>query len=244
MPIENREWDSRFFGYPVASASFGPALPRLPDILAARDEARQAAVRLLYLFLPPVDAALRSSIEQAGFLPVGQKVEYARKVGMPPPMEPGPDIALCRESSAPLEQLALESGSHSRFRLDPGFRNREFERLYGEWLASSLRGDQGKQVFVAGSAARPLGLVTLEPGPSAARIGLLAVDASQRGRGLGRRLVAEAERFCVRNRIAELQVATQSANRGACRFYETCGFGKSSETDVFHAWLMPSQAGP
>lgn len=242
-PLEPREWDSAFFGYPVASASFA-APPSPADVRAAIADARRAGLRLLYLFLPPIDAALRSALEWEGAKPMGRKAEYA-KILQPPFSAPaGNDVVPCRESTPQLESLALQSGVCSRFRLDDGFRNREFERLYGEWLASSLRGDDGKRVYVAGAPAAPRGLITVEPGLHV-RIGLLAVDARQRGQGLGRRLVAEAERFGQQHRFAELRVATQAENPAACRLYESCGFRRVSETEIFHAWpTAPLQERP
>jgi len=236
MSIEVREWDSRFFGYPVASVSFA-ALPNpASDIPSALQEARTEGIRLLYLSMPPVQAALRHAIEQAGTKSVGRKVEYSKPIHMPSPSDEKGGIFLCHENSPALEHLALQSGSHSRFHLDDGFQNQEFERLYREWLASSLRGENGKRVYVAGDATDPQGLITLEPGQMA-RIGLLAVDARQRGHGLGHQLVAEAERVCHQNHFAELHVATQAENTRACHFYEICGFRKISETEFFHAWL-------
>ena len=235
--LEPREWDSAFFGYPVASTSFG-APPAPADIRAAVDNARQAGIRLLYLFMPPIDPALRHAVEREGAQAVGRKVDYSKSVRPPPAAEPGTDIALCREPTPQLEALALQSGVCSRFRVDDGFRNHEFERLYREWLASSLRGDGGKRVYIAGDATSPCGLITVEPG-AIARIGLLAVDARQRGCGWGGRLVAEAERFCHLHHYDELRVATQAENPGACRFYESCGFLRISETEIFHAWLTP-----
>lgn len=236
MSIEVREWDSRFFGYPVASVSFASPPRPDPDVLSALREARNQGIRLLYLAMPPVPDALRRGIQRAGASFAGRKCEYGKPIA-PLPASGGDDgISICRENSPALERLALQSGLYSRFRLDRGFQRNEFERLYREWLASSLRGDGGKQAFVAGSAAAPLGLITLEPGGTA-RIGLLAVAEGHRGKGIGRRLMAKAERICGENRQAELRVATQAENREACRFYENCGFRKIAETDCFHAWL-------
>ncbi|MGD9781912.1 MAG: GNAT family N-acetyltransferase [Kiritimatiellia bacterium] len=236
MPIEVREWDSRFFGYPVASVSFASP-PRLdPDVHSALREARNQGVRLLYLAMPPVPPPLRLEIQQAGATFAGRKCEYGKPIA-PSLLAAGDDgISICRENSPALEQLALQSGAYSRFRVDRGFQHNEFERLYREWLASSLRGDGGKRVYVAGAAAAPMGLITLEPSGTA-RIGLLAVAEQQRGRGIGRRLMAKAEQVSGENRQVELRVATQAENREACRFYESCGFRKIAETDCFHAWL-------
>ena len=144
-----------------------------------REGATRTGIRLLYLFLPMPDHTLREPLEKLGFLSVGQKVEFAQPVAPPPQPNADPDISLCQTPGDALKQLALASGQHSRFRLDPGFRNREFERLYEEWLFSSLRGDNNKRVFVAGDSVAPVGLLTLEPGRDAARIGLFATHAAR-----------------------------------------------------------------
>lgn len=183
MTINVCEWDSRFFGYPVAALTLEPSNAHLERIHAAIQDATRTGIRLLYLFLPMPDHTLREPLEKLGFLSVGQKVEFAQPVAPPPQPNADPDISLCQTPGDALKQLALASGQHSRFRLDPGFRNREFERLYEEWLFSSLRGDNNKRVFVAGDSVAPVGLLTLEPGRDAARIGLFATHAAHRGKG-------------------------------------------------------------
>ena len=239
MRLKRLDWDSRFFGYPVGAL----ALPQSPDLTAeihaGLAEARAKDFRLLYLFLAPGAEEIREGLVRAGAFYAGCKVDYSKPVAPAALPPPGAELSACRENSRALEQLAFQSGAHSRFRLDPRFRNQEFERLYREWLASSLRGDAGKRVFIAGSAAAPRGLVTVEPGEPF-RIGLLAVDAGQRGQGLGHRLLAAAERFSHDNQAQELRVATQAENQGACRFYENCGFRILSKTDIFHVWLKPA----
>ena len=239
MPIRRLEWDSRLFGYPVGWAAFPAGTDLVAEVRAALQAARPAGLRLLYLSMPPVAEALRQTLADLGATPVGCKVEFAKPVPAAPPPGSGNGLCWCRESSAALEDLALRSGRYSRFRLDAGFQNREFERLYREWLAAALRGDGGRRALVAGSPDAPRGLITLEPGTDV-RIGLLAVAAGERGRGLGRHLVAEAERFCFQSQAAGLQVATQAANAGACRFYEACGFRRIAETEFFHAWFPPA----
>lgn len=236
MAIEILEWDSRFFGYPVGSVTF-PSPPAWElEILPILNQARQIGLRLLYLATPPLTDNLRGTLQRAGVKPVGIKVGYSKTINGAAPVATEIPVSPCYESSMELEALALQSGSHSRFHVDPGFQNREFERLYGEWLVCSLRGDGGKRVFIAGTINAPRGLITVEPG-QIVRIGLLVVDPRWRGQGLGRRLVAEAEHFCLQNKYFKLQVATQAENHDACRFYESCGFSMINQTEYHHAWL-------
>ncbi len=242
MRLEPRDWDSAFFGYPVAAAEPDHGSASAAEVVAALKEAGGRGIRLLYVFLPPADEALHSALRREGLRDVGRKVDYAKAMPASLATVPDPEIIPCRAGSAALERLAFQSGKYSRFRLDDGFRRQEFERLYREWLAGSLAGQNGKCVFVAGEETHPLGMVTLEPG-EAIRIGLFAVDPAHQRRGIGRRLMDRAEQFCIQRRAPELRVATQAENRQACLFYESRGFAKASETDVFHAWFPEGPAG-
>lgn len=243
MTIMPRDWDSRFFCYAVASVVFSSAEEFVADCSAALAEARHTGIRLLYVSCPPLSPDQYKTAKRLNLTPVGQRVEFSKRL----PLQDGPErevdagISICSDTSPALEQLALQSGHHSRFRLDPRFRHQEFERLYAEWLISSLRGDDGKCVLVAGAPATPHGFITLEPG-KIAHIGLLAVDAALRGAGLGRRLVAEAERFSAARGSTHLQVATQGGNQPARRLYERCGFMQIEALDQFHAWF-PAEPG-
>lgn len=243
MVIQERQWDSRFFGYSVADVMFAEPPDFELDLRPALRQAVQAGIRLLYVRTPPLTARHRRNLQLAGACSVGTRVEFVKNIQVAPPLDDIGAIHPCREHTPALLALALESGAHSRFRMDPGFNNGEFARLYDEWLASSLRGEGGKRVFIAGNIVGPDGLITLEP-DTAVRIGLLAVAAHQRGQGLGRRLVAEAERFCFRTQRPELSVATQAENHQACRFYDKCGFRPISEVEYFHVWLPPAGRPP
>lgn len=240
MDLECRDWDSRFFGYPVGVARLAAGADLETELRQARRQALELGLRLLYVETPPLDAGQRQACRQAGAAPVAINVEYAKTVAANRSIDPDPAPALCRDYHPALRALVLQSGHHSRFRLDPGFRNGEFERLYDEWLAASLRGDDGKMVLVAGSASMPQGLITIEPGTDF-RIGLLAVDARWRGQGIGHRLVAAAERRCSAHARTELRVVTQEANQSACRFYERCGFRRVAVKEMFHAWFPPAE---
>ena len=236
-----KEWDSAFFGYPVAAADLIHSSTPLADAHAARLQATRAGFRLLYLFLPLLVETDRAALRQEGFRDMGGKVDYSKIIVPGAVFTPDPEIRLCQTSSAALEQLAFQSGAHSRFCRDEGFHQSEFERLYREWVGGSLAGKDGKCVYIAGPPDQPKGLLTLEPGAEI-RIGLFAVAPECRRQGLGRRLICQAEQFCIARGRGELRVATQIENPEACRFYESCGFHKIHEEAIFHAWL-PLPAG-
>jgi ribosomal protein S18 acetylase RimI-like enzyme len=93
------------------------------------------------------------------------------------------------------------------------------------------------EVLVARHSRRIVGFVTLNASGASGEIGLLAVDGSARGLGLGRRLVREAHASMARRGCTQSRVATQRANRGACALYESAGYVVERIDRVYHLWL-------
>jgi dTDP-4-amino-4,6-dideoxy-D-galactose acyltransferase len=134
--------------------------------------------------------------------------------------------------------LAWQSGEYSRFRLDSRFATTVMRDMYTIWLRNSLTGSMARQVMRWRDAAgQEVGLLTLGEKNGRADIGLLAVDASMRGQGVGQQLVAAAVAQAAAWGYAELQVVTQWDNTLACRFYEKCGFQLVHEEHIYHCWL-------
>ncbi len=239
MQLRTKDWDSAFFGYPVASLELHSPATTWAEVASSIREASCRNIRLLYLFLSPVDDVVRSALQE-NVRYVGRKVDYVKDVPSSISMVPDPEIVPCRSFSVALERLALQSGEFSRFRLDRGFHQQEFERLYHEWLTSSIANMDEKCVFIAGDESHPKGMITLERS-DILRIGLFAVDPMQQRQGIGRKLMKRAEHFCTQHHVKKLYVATQADNRKACLFYESWGFKINNETDVFHVWLPSKQ---
>ena len=125
-----------------------------------------------------------------------------------------------------------------------------YRGLPGRWTAAHLayepllrdvRGRSARStVLVAEMDGRVVGTITYVPGPGpdaegddpdAAEIRMLAVDASARGRGIGRRLVEaclERARADGRRRIA---LHTREVMEHARRIYEALGFRREPELD-------------
>ena len=67
-------------------------------------------------------------------------------------------------------------------------------------------------------------------------IGLIAVAADMRGRGVGRRLVRSALSWCVARGRFPARVITQARNAEALRTFEGAGFRTCREQLWFHLW--------
>ncbi len=226
--IRPLEFDSSLFGYPVGALRV--EAPQCTE-QEARDllEREGKAFRLLYLFsAAPLDGWGE---------PADIKLTFA-KTPLPQPVRE--DIRRYEGGNDDrLLQLAFDSGVYSRFYLDPGFRNDEFRKLYRLWMERSLRGEIAEAVLVSGSDNRISGMVTVGVKGAEAEIGLIAVDASARGQGTGKQLLAAAEHYAAGRGCTRLTVATQAANTPAVGMYLRTGFTEISRLYIYHRWQQP-----
>jgi dTDP-4-amino-4,6-dideoxy-D-galactose acyltransferase len=126
-----------------------------------------------------------------------------------------------------IEKLALLSGKYSRYNLDRNFINNEFSQLYKEWLANSISKDRIIKGFVT---------YKLELKSEQIVIGLIAVDGSEQGKGIGKELLQSIENIAISNRIKQIIVATQLQNKRAMQFYLSCGYAIKEQQQIYHLW--------
>ena len=97
---------------------------------------------------------------------------------------------------------------------------------------------EGYEYYLAPGA----GYLALVPDPAERRMLLskIYVKAAARGSGLGRTLVAFAERRCAECGCTELWLTVNRRNAGAIAFYERMGFRKTREvaTDIGGGFVM------
>jgi len=129
--------------------------------------------------------------------------------------------------------LAISSGIHSRFAVDPSL-NHKFEEMYALWLRNSLNKKLADKVFVTKSNDFITSFITCKIKNEIGNIGLIATHADYRGKSLGRNLINHVHNWYLQNDIRFSEVVTQKANNIACAFYENYGFEISLEELVYH----------
>jgi dTDP-4-amino-4,6-dideoxy-D-galactose acyltransferase len=231
------EWDSLFFGYKVASIH--PSKLVALDLNSLLRELSNSKVKLAYFFVDPSDEVSMNSIANASGLLVDEKVTYYIE-GFKGSEAGGASLIRSYDKTYPsesLKELALQSGQFSRFKLDPNFKNNEFENLYFEWINSSVKKRIADEILVYYDNNVEKGFVTLAVKKDRGSIGLIAVDQRERGKSVGRNLINESYAFFIKQNINMIEVVTQKANIGACHFYESLGFEVKSIINIFHLWI-------
>lgn len=236
MNLVNLEWDSKFYGFPIARLDVRDEKDF--NLAALIDQFADSEYKLVYLIDHSLKLDLKkvSDHEQHTIELVDKKVIYKKSLDSISYSDVMQDIRVERFMHSELEQLALASGIYSRFKLDKRFSQSKFEEMYLTWLQKSLTGEMANVVFGSYDSERITGFVTLKIKDRLGSIGLIAVNQSYRGKGIGTKLLKAAEIFAMENKTHEIHVATQMDNITACKFYELNGYTVHTIENIYHIW--------
>jgi dTDP-4-amino-4,6-dideoxy-D-galactose acyltransferase len=205
-----------------------------PERAAEVDEwAREHDVTCLYFLADSRDAATAHAAEAAGFRLMDVRVELRR----PAAAEALEGVRDARPEDRDVLR-AIARGSHgiTRFYADPNFPDERCDDFYDTWISRSLEG-WADGVLVAEHVGRPAGYVSCHLGPPGS-IGLIAVDESARGGGLGVVLARAAVGWSAARGVETMSVVTQGRNAQALRTFERAAFRVHSLELWFHKWYV------
>lgn len=227
------KWDTDFFGYPVARI-YGDELSEqyLRECLLDLKQ----KVRLVYY-------ASSHKIEMTGLLNefnglfVDEKTTFYKDgvagiKGDVHILEYNEEMNL-----EDLLDLGLASGIYSRYKVDRNIEEAKYEALYKAWVINSVNHKLAEKVFVYTSGNRIAGMITLGIKNNRADIGIVAVKAAERGKGIGKALLKSAEVFSFEKGLSQIQVVTQGNNAPAIALYKAAGYSIEKTEYFYHFWL-------
>jgi GNAT superfamily N-acetyltransferase len=232
---ERLEWDSAFFGVPIARV-----LPtRLDEELASRIDAWAAAegIRCLYFLADTGDMSSVSLAEQRGYRLMDLKVTFEANPAEAPRVAAASRMSEVRravpEDIAGLRAIARSSHRPTRFYNDPGFADAQCDELYATWIERSVRG-AADCVFTVGPVGEPLVYSTCYRD---GRAGLAGVRADMRGRGYGMALYQARFDWSAAERVEKLGMVTQGGNLQAQSMLQRLGARLTGIGLWYHRWL-------
>lgn len=240
---ERLGWDSNFFGLPIARVT-RRRITRF-ELASVVNWAEDASVDCVYFLADAEDPESIRAAEGNGFSLTDVRVSLERSA--PAPSGQAGDASLRLATLADIERLAsIARVSHrnTRFHRDARFDPARADELYAVWIDRAVRGELANAVWVVDTGTGPAGYLAMSCEGERASIGLVAVDPSCRGRGLGERLVQRAMRWAAEEGAARISVITQGHHAPAVRFYERAGFEVQRVELWYHYWSRrPSTAG-
>lgn len=229
MQLNYLEWDSKFFERRIFSCTINGN----EDVDLAKEELRKRNANLCYFFSKEY---LNLTKSDSFFLADSKVVFYKNK--FPSQREVLNDyIKSTKSFTVQLYNLALLSGQHSRFRTDKSL-STKFSLMYRTWLKKSLARKMASEVFVYEKDNEQLGFVTIKKENDEAVVGLIAVKQEAQGREIGTSLLRKIECWCMENKIATLEIATQMDNKQACSFYTKNGYEIKQIEYIYHCYLQ------
>ena len=230
MEIRKLDWDSEFFGLQIGRVDLQTQNDALA--LAQMHDELKRQYKLLHVF-----SKEGLDFDARGTELVDEKVLYSKICEN---KEIYPDV-MTYEQPVPNEslyKLALVSGEFSRFRLDKKMPEGSFELLYRKWIENACpREGSNKQIFAYVPDGIARGMITVDYQGDHAQIGLVAVELECQHKGIGTMIMSTLESALYREGVITIDVATQKANKDACRWYEKNGYKVKSVTPIYHWWL-------
>ncbi len=234
-------WDTANFGFPVSRIE----AYHLDDdeLRAALRAARMFEQKLVYVFASADRELPPALLRDFGGRLVDRKANFELDLAHAPelPDDPAFEILTFGESKpdASLIELALASGTYSRFRVDPQFPSDKFEAMMRTWIARLTAGQLADAVLVARLPGKSKNLAFNAPllTDGVGRSTLVAVAEEVRGRGLGTQIMAAVHRWLIRRGASRAVVCTQLDNVPACRLYQKAGYQLANVENVFHFWV-------
>jgi len=236
------EWDSNFFGFKVARIV--PDILLYPELENTLKTLKQENVLLTYWASNPDSFASQNAARRLdGFL-ADKRVTFVMNVGsllvrsLPQLSRLIVEEFIDNFPVPEMEDLAINAGIYSRFRVDSRIPYERFVELYKLWILNSVNKKIADAVFVVRSSGRVVGMVTVGQKNGCADVGLIAVDTSMRRKGVGVVLVQAVQAWAMKKGLVDVQVVTQVDNLSACRFYEGCGFHAAKIENIYHFWVQ------
>lgn len=229
------EWDSAFFGCPVARLNERHVNAK--SLAEVFEWCTAHRVRCLYYLAPAEDVPSLLAAQAAGMQFIDVRMTLTRD------LEPEQTWAVAATISpataadrSALLALAPHLAQVSRFSADPHFGTEAALRLYEAWLTK-----QAHAVLVARMLEDPErigGAVMCNIAPDGAGvIDLLAVTLESRGQGLALDLCHAALHWFADRGCSQVRVVTQGHNVASQRAYQRAGFVTQSVEIWFHKWF-------
>ncbi len=236
LNIEYLEWDSQFYSIKIGRI-FLPSIIENNIIENVIQKAKVQSYTLVYIMHD--EANNTPTIIDPNIKLVDTKIIFSRNLDTK--LERAETNIKSYNSTVhsldTLYTLALEAGAYSRFKLDSNFPINSFKEMYHQWVNNSVAKRNADIVLVHETNKSINGFVSIQLQNSIATIGLIAVDAGHRGKGIGTQLIHASVAYALQNKCSTLNVATQFMNKEAMQFYKKNGFQIQSSTNIYHLWL-------
>jgi ribosomal protein S18 acetylase RimI-like enzyme len=234
-PCSLLEWDSRFFGFPIAQMT-QHVLPKqvVPAVL---DWCEEHNIRCLYFLADASSSETAETAQNAGFRMIDVRIQLSRSLEASTIAPHGGVRVVHHADIEALKAIAREAHTDSRFFFDSRFGRARAADLFATWVATDCTGRASSVLVIDHLDTKAVGYISCNSTNGASQISLLGVADGFRGRGLGVALLAGALEWFHSVGGETVSVVTQMRNVAAQRLYQAAGFRTADVKVWYHRWF-------
>lgn len=238
--ITKMDWDSRFWGFPVAYLSS----KYLTENIMHRIEkvVTRGRFRLVEYLCNCHDNRSVEIAEKNKFHFTDIRLSFEKKIeeGFKFDLPEGITFSKAKEKDIPmLKEISKDLYQDSRYFFDKNFDRNKVQKFYQLWIKRAVLGKYDDTCFCLYEKGIPLGFCSIKynfPSKSAS-IGLFGLARKYHGRGFGKALLFMVSSELRRKGILRIDVVTQGRNYAAQRLYQKAGFLTKATELWYHKWL-------
>jgi dTDP-4-amino-4,6-dideoxy-D-galactose acyltransferase len=227
-------WDSDFFGYKVARINFCSENDWNNQLIRLKEE----NVKLAYWQIDPGNEKFHHFASKNNGLLVDLKTTFA--ISIIPSMIDDSHLLETYKKSEPeqkLINLGIQCGLFSRYAMDENIPRNKMEELYTLWIVNSVNKKMADDIIIYNVNGNIAGLITVYIKNNIGNIGLIGVDETYRGQGIGKKLINASKQYFLSRGILNIEVVTQGENKSACNLYSGSGFHIDRQVEFYHFWI-------
>ncbi len=235
------EWDTEFFGFPVAQIQSRTINEK--DLDNVLQFCEKHHIRLLQF---KCDAHHRESIilaEKGKFHFVDVRLTLINSLSKSlSRINYMTDDLSFRKAKitdiSKLKDIVTDLYNHSRYYFDTNFPRNDVHGFYQSWIEKSVHGKFDDLVWVLCKNDTPIGCCSVSyQSDLKASIGLFGIDPSYGGKGFGVILLEKVLLSLLKNEIKIVRVTTQGRNYIAQKLYQRAGFYNEKMEIYYHRWF-------
>lgn len=233
------QWDSEYFGINIGYVSCLRLTPNIERIV--KEFTKKEDIDLLEYLCNCHDKVSVINAERSGYSFVDMRLTFERYLNDDQPVSPKKNFRVAKGSLQDIEKLreiAADIYKDSRYYFDGEFDRVRVKDFYINWIEKAILGNFDDYALVLYRGDQPAGFCTVkEYKKNAVSIGLLGIDTSLKGNGMGEFFLNSALGMLKEKGKKYAEVVTQGRNYEAQRLYQKCGFLTKRTELWYHKWF-------
>lgn len=233
------EWDSNFWGFPVAYLSSRYLTESVVNRI--KRVVKRDNIRLVEYPCNCHDSRSVKIAEKNGFHFTDIRMTFEKKLENKNERTTDQSIIFGKAKKEDIEilkQISSNLYKDSRYFFDENFDRKKVNEFYMGWVEKAVLGQFDDECWCFYDKGIPLGFCTIKYHiENLASIGLFGMAKNYQGRGLASLLLNMVFNYLVDSGRKKLLVVTQGRNYAAQRLYQKSGFVTKSTELWYHKWI-------